>query len=73
MGLTIITIGDLTIPDVDMTYEKIIMRDNPGNYYYGKTDKKVFNDYHTNGNHTRYVNKNEMGYVIIKLIFDDGG
>ena len=33
------TEGDLTIPDVDMTYDKVIMGDNPGDYYYGKMDK----------------------------------
>ena len=29
------TEGDLTLPDVDMTYDKIINGDNPWNYYYG--------------------------------------
>ena len=35
---------------VDMAYEKIIMEDNLGNYYDGKTDKKDLNGYHINGN-----------------------
>ena len=74
LGVTINTNGDWTKnTDVDLAYDKIIMGDNPRNYYYGEMEKTDFYGYYTNRNHTIYVNKNKMCYVIIRLIFDDGG
>ena len=67
------TNGDLTKnTDVDFAYDKIIMGNNSENYYYGITDKKDLNGYYTKDSHMVYVNKNEMCYVGIRLIFDDG-
>ena len=60
LNVTENTNGDWTKhTNVDLGYDKI-MGENPGDYYYGKMDKKDLNGYYINGNHTMYVNKNEM-------------
>ena len=59
--------------DEDMDYDKIIMGDDPKNYYSGIMEKTNFYGYYTNNSHMMNVNKNEMCYVGIRLIFDDGG
>ena len=67
------TEGDITIPDVDMAYDKIIMGDDPGNYYYGIMEKTNFYGYYINNSNIMNLNKNEMYGNNIRLIFDDGG
>ena len=69
------TDGDLTKNNnADLVYDKIIMGDNPRDYYYGKMNNKDLNGYYTNDSHMVYVvNKNKMCYVKIRLIYDDGG
>ena len=65
--------GDWTLTKVDMAYDRIIMGDNPVNYYYGIMDGMNSNGYYINGNNKRNLNKNENCYIKIRLIFDDGG
>ena len=67
------TDGDLTIPDVDMAYDKITMGENPGNYYYGIMEKTNFYGYYINNRNIMNFNKNELCIFDITLIFDDGG
>ena len=72
--VTINTNGNWTKnTNVDMTYDKVIMGGNPMHYYYGILNKMNFYGYYTNNSHMMNVNKNEMCYVGIRLIFDDGG
>ena len=67
------TEGALTIPDVDTAYDKIIMGDDPGNYYYVIVEKTSFYGYYINNSNILNLNKNELCMFNIRLIFDDGG
>ena len=58
--------------NADMTYDNVIKGGNPMYYYCGTMEKKNFYGYYTNDIHMRHINKNEMCYVKIRLIFDDG-
>ena len=68
------TDGDLTTnTDVDMAYDKIIMGDDPGNYYYGIMEKTSLYGYDINNSNIMNLNKNESHIFNIRPIFDDGG
>ena len=68
------TKGELTINDADRFYDRIIMGDNPINYYYGIMDKVDLNGHYAKkDNIIMYVNKTEMCKSTIRLIFYDGG
>ena len=48
--------GDLTKNNnADLVYDKIILGDNPRDYYYGKMNNKDLNGYYTNDSHMVYV------------------
>ena len=67
------TEGDLTIPDVDMTYDKIINGDNPWNYYYGIMEKTNLYVYYINDSNVMNLNIKELCIFDIRLTFDDSG
>ena len=67
------TDGDLTIPYVDKAYDKIIMGDNPGNYYTGIMEKTNLCGYYIKNSNVINLNKSELCIFNIRLIFDDGG
>ena len=62
------------INDVDRLYDLIIMWDSPVDYYVGITEQfEILESYYINNNNVVSINKDENCYVIIRLIFDDGG
>ena len=68
------TDGDLTKNDnVYMIYDKVIRGGNPEDYYYGTMEYINLYGYYTNDSHMMCINKIEMCYIKIRLIFDDGG
>ena len=62
----------MTKNNVDMIYDKIIMRVNPMYYNYGTMEYIKFYGYNTQDSHMLRINKIEQCYVQKRLIFDDG-
>ena len=61
------------ITDVDRCYDLIMMWNNPVNYYVGITEQfEVLENYYIEFNKLS-VDKNDLCYKYIRLLFDDGG
>ena len=58
---------------VDRLNDKIIMGNDPINYYYGLMDEVDLKGHYIKKCNIMNLNKNENCYVNIRLIFDDGG
>ena len=70
--VTKITDGDWTkITNADKVYERI-KRNNPINYTGIINDIEVMG-YYLNGHNVMYVDKNDLCYKYVRLIYDDGG
>ena len=65
--------GDWTLPKVDMAYDKIIMGNDPINYYYGLMDEIELKRHYIKKCNKMNLTKNEMCYDNVRLLYDDGG